>query len=97
MTTIDKHQVGEIDSMFVDKDYRALGIGDFLIRQALDWISTYPVRSVQISVAYGNEEVFDFYKRYGFLPRRTILIQKSKNGTGPLSGDMAYLSSKYNN
>jgi diamine N-acetyltransferase len=77
ISTIDSHQVGEVDSMFVEKDYRGLGIGDRLIRKALDWIQSHPVKSLQVSVAYGNEEVFDFYKRYGFLPRRTILIQKA--------------------
>jgi ribosomal protein S18 acetylase RimI-like enzyme len=76
VSTIHKHQVGEIDSMFVEKDYRGQGIADCLIRKGLDWIKTHSVKSLRISVAYGNEEVFDFYKRYGFLPRNTILIPK---------------------
>jgi diamine N-acetyltransferase len=64
--------------MFVEKDYRRQGIADCLIRKGLDWIKSHPVKSLRISVAYGNEEVFDFYKRYGFLPRRTILVQKAQ-------------------
>ena len=78
ISTLDRNQVGEVDSMFVESTYRGLGIGDSLMRKALDWIHIHPVKSVQVSVSYGNEEVFGFYQRYGFRPRRTILIQKTQ-------------------
>jgi diamine N-acetyltransferase len=68
--------VGEIDSIFIDKDYRKLGIGDRLMKKALDWLDNENVRGKRIVVAQGNESVFDFYRKYGFYHLHHILQQK---------------------
>lgn len=78
ISTVDQYRVGEIESIYVEHVYRRLGIGDFLIRNALDWVKAQSARLIQLSVTFGNEEVFPFYERYGFLPRRTILVIESK-------------------
>lgn len=66
---------GEIDSLYVEQDLRHSGIGDNLMKKALDWIDKQSVTRKVIEVGSGNEEVFEFYARYKFYPRRTVLEQ----------------------
>jgi diamine N-acetyltransferase len=69
-------RVGEIDSIFIDKDYRNKGIGDRLMRKALEWLKNENVTEKRIVVAEGNEGVFEFYRKYGFYHLHHILQQK---------------------
>lgn len=78
ISSINENQIGEVVSMFVEEHYRRQRIGDELIRRAMDWLDSYQVKSKQLSVAYGNEQVLGFYKRYGFYPRRITLIQHTQ-------------------
>jgi ribosomal protein S18 acetylase RimI-like enzyme len=64
---------GEIDSIYVKPDYQKRHIGHLLIEAALNWISENCVKTINIAVSVGNEEVFGFYAKYGFKPRATIL------------------------
>lgn len=75
ISTISRDQTGEIDSLFVEPDYRSHGIGDQLMRLALDWFDSHSVKQRIIGVAEGNERLFHFYARFGFVPRQTILKQ----------------------
>lgn len=75
ISTINKDLMGEIDSLFVDKEYRKYGLGDNLMNMALEWLSSNQVKTKIIGVAEGNENVLDFYKRYGFYKRKLILEQ----------------------
>lgn len=69
--------VGEVDSIYVDEAYRSSGIGDTLMRKALEWMDARGADVKRVSVGAGNEDVFPFYERYGFYPRMTVL-QKIK-------------------
>lgn len=75
ISTISTDLVGEIDSLFVDEEYRKYGLGDKLMNSALEWLNSYEVKTKIIGVAEGNENVLEFYKRYGFYKRRVILQQ----------------------
>jgi ribosomal protein S18 acetylase RimI-like enzyme len=75
VSTISEHGQGEIDSIYVVQDYRRSGIGDTLMRQALGWMDECSVTKKVLAVGAGNEEVFAYYRRYGFYPRVTILEQ----------------------
>jgi diamine N-acetyltransferase len=75
ISTINKDLIGEIDSLFVDKEYRKYGLGDNLMNRALEWLDSNQVKTKIIGVAEGNENVLEFYKRYGFYKRRVILEQ----------------------
>ncbi|PRR78114.1 Protease synthase and sporulation negative regulatory protein PAI 1 [Clostridium liquoris] len=75
ISTVNKELVGEIDSLFVEKEYRKYGLGDKLMNRALDWLNSRQVKTKIIAVAEGNENVLEFYKRYGFYKRRVILEQ----------------------
>ncbi|MBN2392523.1 MAG: GNAT family N-acetyltransferase [Anaerolineae bacterium] len=67
--------VGVIESIFIDADYREQGIGDALIQHALAWMDEYDVPMKRLVVATGNEQAFGFYVRYGFQPRHVVLQQ----------------------
>lgn len=75
ISTLNKELVGEIDSLYVKKEYRKLGFGDILMKRGLEWLNINNAKTKIIAVAEGNERVLEFYKRYGFYKRRIILEQ----------------------
>jgi ribosomal protein S18 acetylase RimI-like enzyme len=77
ISTISNDLVGEIDSLFIEKEYRKFGLGDKLMNRALEWLNNNKVKTKVIGVAEGNESVLDFYKRHGFYKRRIILEQRN--------------------
>ena len=76
VSSIDKWLTGEIDSIFVDPNYQGQGIGTTLMRKALLWLDSKGAKKKIVSVAVGNEQAWEFYAQFGFLPRRTLLEQK---------------------
>lgn len=83
VATVSAGGAGEIDSIFVEDEYRARGVGRALMEQALVWLSETGCGEISVGVAGGNEETFGFYRRFGFYPRMTILVRK---GTGDWGG-----------
>lgn len=75
ISTINEELMGEIDSLFVEEEYRKYGLGDKLMNSALEWLNSNQVKTKIIGVAEGNENVLEFYKRYGFYKRSVILQQ----------------------
>ncbi|GFZ31707.1 N-acetyltransferase [Clostridium zeae] len=73
ISTIDSELVGEVDSLFIKEDARKLGLGDELLKRSLSWMENNNVRKKIITVAAGNEDVINFYNKYGFKKRRIIL------------------------
>ncbi|MDP8228372.1 MAG: GNAT family N-acetyltransferase [Candidatus Electryoneaceae bacterium] len=66
---------GEIESLYVEPDYRNSGVGGILMKKALEWMDDRGVERKILGVAVGNEDTYDFYKGFGFFPRTTILQQ----------------------
>jgi len=81
ISTVSGDRQGEIESIYIEPDYRGSGIGDNLMKRALRWMDEYPVTRKVLAVGAGNEEVFAFYSRYNFYPRATILEQ-TETGEG---------------
>ena len=75
VSTISEASKGEIDSIYIEDGYRRSGIGDFLMRKALDWMDGKAVNRKVVEVIVNNGEALNFYERYGFYPRSTILEQ----------------------
>jgi len=75
VSSISQCKSGEIESIFVAVSYRGLGVGDSLLRKALEWMDEEGAESKVVEVGAGNEEAFGFYARYSFLPRKTVLKQ----------------------
>jgi ribosomal protein S18 acetylase RimI-like enzyme len=71
-----KEKEGEIDSIFIDANYRKLGIGDQLMKLSLNWLNEEKVVVKKIIVAEGNEGVYTFYQKYGFYHLSNVLQQR---------------------
>lgn len=74
VATVEKN-IGEVDSLFVRSDHRSKGFGETLVLRALEWLREQNCDAIRIYVARGNEEVLDFYRRFGFA-ERFIVMQK---------------------
>jgi ribosomal protein S18 acetylase RimI-like enzyme len=81
VTTIDRKRTGEIESIFVEEDYRGSGIGERLMRLALAWLEDVGAERRILYVASGNEAVCPFYERFGFFPQGTLLRQKGSDSS----------------
>jgi GNAT superfamily N-acetyltransferase len=69
-------KVGEIDSMFILESYRRLGIGRKFLDRSMEWFEQTRAEKVIALVAVGNEEVLEFYRLAGLLPRAILLQRK---------------------
>lgn len=69
-------KIGEIDSIFVEENYRSSGIGGEMMKRALAWMDEEQVESVNVAASIGNEEVLPFYQQYGFFPKLILLKRK---------------------
>lgn len=76
ISAITDSGVGEIESIFVEDEFRGQAVGDELMCRALDWLNEQNVHTKVIDVAMGNERVYPFYARFGFFPRVVKLKQK---------------------
>lgn len=81
VSSVDRLLTGEVESIFVSSQYRRQGIGKTLMKRALEWLNGRGVKRKIVSVAVGNEQIYSFYQQFGFLPRRTLLEQRSTGQT----------------
>jgi ribosomal protein S18 acetylase RimI-like enzyme len=81
ISTVSRNGDGEIESIYVEPEYRRQGIGETLMQKALSWMKGRNAESKVLGVVAGNEEVFDFYSRFGFFPRITILKHVDEAGS----------------
>lgn len=65
--------VAEIESIYVKPEYHGNSVGKKLMELSLSWLEKGSPNRQEIRVAAGNEEVFEFYSKFGFQPRVTIL------------------------
>ena len=79
VSTVSGNRQGEIDSIYIESDYRQSGIGDNLMKRTLRWMDDMQVTKKILVVGAGNEEVFAFYSRYNFYPR-SIVLEQVKTG-----------------
>jgi GNAT superfamily N-acetyltransferase len=78
VSSLSQEKTGEIESIFVDEAYRSCGIGSALVTRALGWLDENGSTRNRVSVSEGNELVWNFYKKFEFYPRMTVLEQKKE-------------------
>jgi diamine N-acetyltransferase len=78
VSSLSREKTGEIESVFVDDAYRSQGIGTALMTRALAWLDMNGSVKNRVPVADGNEAARDFYKKFGFYPRKMVLEQKKE-------------------
>lgn len=79
VSSLDSNKTGTVESIFINEEYRGIGIGDSLMRKVLAWMDQNGAETKVLEVTVGNEQAYGFYGRYGFLPRQTLLKQVTKN------------------
>ena len=78
IASLTKDGTGEVDSLFVEEDYRKHGVGRTMMENALSWLKSKQPKQMTLTVAVGNERVLKFYEGFGFYPRHIVLLQKSE-------------------
>lgn len=67
---------GELDSLYIEPDYRKNSLGSVIARHGIDWLKSRGCAEIRVSVADGNESVFPFYEGLGFCKRLTVFQLK---------------------
>jgi len=80
ISTIDG-EAGEIESLFIEEEFRSSGYGNKLVEQAILWLERNRCKMINVSVAAGHESVISFYQRFGFKARMISLqrIQRDRS------------------
>jgi ribosomal protein S18 acetylase RimI-like enzyme len=73
VSSLSREKNGEIESIFVEEMYRGHAIGSTLVSRALTWMKEAGAVRIRVSVADGNEPAWEFYRKFGFLPRMIVL------------------------
>lgn len=79
VSTIKRENAGEIDSLYIEPDYRRQGVGEKLMNRAIEWLDENKTTTKKIVVAGGNENAIPFYNKFGFYTRRIVLEQVTDN------------------
>jgi diamine N-acetyltransferase len=66
---------GEIDSIFVEDEYRKNKIGDMLLSYAEEFFNSNSVSKRVVCVYIGNEQVMNFYNRHHYY-QKYITLEK---------------------
>lgn len=79
VSTMSSDRQGQLESIYIESNYRQFGIGDQLMRRALSWMNKMHAKTKTLTVGVGNEEVLTFYSRYGFYPKH-ITVEQVETG-----------------
>lgn len=75
VSSLSNEKLGTVESIFVSEAYRGFGIGESLMNRALAWMDQNGAVDKVLEVTVGNEQVYGFYCKFGFMPRQTLLKQ----------------------
>ena len=64
VTTISPGNEGEIDSIYVEEEYRLMGIGDTLMQRSIKWMDEKNIKTKKVAVATYNKAAISLYERY---------------------------------
>ena len=60
-------RLGTFNNIYIKPEYHGFGLGDKLTRCVMDWMKGIEkISGIYVYVSNGNEQVADFYKKYGF-------------------------------
>jgi ribosomal protein S18 acetylase RimI-like enzyme len=67
---------GEIDSIYIRPAFQGQGIGSKLISEAVLWLKDNGCKDISVYIAEGNEAVKEFYRRFDFNERFTVMQKR---------------------
>lgn len=59
-------QTAELNNMFVEEDYRHLGIGSKLVNTFIEWCKQQKAKRIFVTATVGNGKTISFYRKHGF-------------------------------
>ncbi|MBE6153658.1 MAG: GNAT family N-acetyltransferase [Firmicutes bacterium] len=65
--------ITQLDAMFVDNEYRKLGIGNALIGEFKNWSKEKNAKYIELKVCNNNDNAISLYKKNGFKNAKTIM------------------------
>lgn len=71
--------VTQLDAMFVDEDYRKLGVGNALIDEFKKWSKQQSAKYIELKVCNNNDNAISLYKKNGFKNVKTIMSLELEN------------------
>lgn len=80
LSSIAEGRRGEVESIYVDADWRGQGLGRWFMEAALAWFDERGAEQVILGVVAGNDRALGFYERFGFFPRTTVLMRRKPTG-----------------
>lgn len=57
---------GELESLYINPKARGLSFGKLFVERALIWFEDEGVDKIGIEVAVGNDDVLNFYQKFGY-------------------------------
>jgi diamine N-acetyltransferase len=66
---------GEIDSLYIEEDFRGRQWGETMASRSIAWLEDAGCGKIVAAVACGNERVLPFYMKLGLFPRLMYLEQ----------------------
>ena len=57
---------GYVNSIFIEKLYRSMKLGKFLLEDAEKWFAEHNISSIYIDVVHENNEALKFYRNNGY-------------------------------
>lgn len=76
LSSITSKGIGEVDSIYINPDYRGNGIGEYLMRDAFHFFERNKTIQDIVMVSEGNENVMRFYESMGYELRYYTLRRK---------------------
>jgi ribosomal protein S18 acetylase RimI-like enzyme len=72
IVTVNNSQ-GEVDSIYIQAEYRNKKLGEQLMNKALEWFKAHQCNEIIIYIAEGNESVLPFYRKFDFFERFVVM------------------------
>ncbi len=70
---IDIEIKSQLDALYVEKEYRKLGVANSLINEFIKWSKQKGVKFIELKVCNENINAINLYKKYGFKDIKTIM------------------------
>ncbi len=70
--------IGYIDGIYVNEQYRNLGIGNILLRKTEEYFISKNIKNLALNCKIKNNKALDFYHKIGFVDEDVTLFKKLK-------------------
>ncbi|MCA9946469.1 MAG: GNAT family N-acetyltransferase [Anaerolineales bacterium] len=70
-------KTAELESMYVNADYRGQGVGTALATHFIQWTQTQGAKAITVTAYAANQTAINFYQTLGFQPKQLTLVLPS--------------------